>query len=210
MLHLFSEVLSLLLAFNNAFHRVSLVFFGAWYQHNLFFPSLPFFFKPFFFSCFRCFARATGVFSTSTSFTPFSASQMFYSGRARNVCVFSCYQRGCSEWKNCSRLFFFFACKISLSFSKSVHALAHFKFTFPNTNDQNTFPILTKNFTSITRWRYRGGQTDSLLTSYVSSASGRNFSEFALRLTKYGNQAEINKTDNHLFTNTANTFGHCK
>ena len=49
MLHLFSEVLSLLLAFNNAFHRVSLVFFGAWYQHNLFFPSFSFSFKPFFF-----------------------------------------------------------------------------------------------------------------------------------------------------------------
>ena len=106
--------------------------------------------------------------------------------------------------------FFFFACKISLSFSKSVHALAHLKFTFPNTNDQNKSPILAKHFTSLTRWRYRGGQTDSLLTSYVSSASGRNFSEFAMRLTKYGNQAEINKTDNHLFTNTANTFGHCK
>ena len=106
MLHLFSEVLSLLLAFNNAFHRVSLVFFGAWYQHNFFFPSFSYSFKPFF-SCFRCFARATGVFSTSTSFTPFSASQMFYSWRARNVCVFSCYQRDCSEWKNFSRLFFF-------------------------------------------------------------------------------------------------------
>ena len=102
--------------------------------------------------------------------------------------------------------FFFFACKISLSLSKSIHALAHLKFTFPNTNDQNKSPILAKNFTLLTRWRYRGGQTDSHLTSYVSSASGRNFSEFALRLTKYGNQAEFNKTDNHLFTNTANTF----
>ena len=34
-----------------------------------------------------------------------------------------------------SRDFFSFACKISLSFSESVHALAHLKFTFPNTND---------------------------------------------------------------------------
>ena len=48
------------------------------------------------------------------------------------------------------------------------------------------------------------------MASYVSSASGRNFSEFAMGLAKYGNQAEINKTDNHLITNTANTFGHCK
>ena len=104
----------------------------------------------------------------------------------------------------------FLACTIFLSFSKSAHALAHLKLTFPNKNDQNTSPILAKNFTLLTRWRYRGGETDSLLTSYVSSASGRNFSEFALRLTKYGNQAEINKTDNRLFTNTANTSGHCK
>ena len=124
MLHLFSEVLSLLLAFNNAFHRVSLVFFGAWYQHNLFFPSFSFSFKPFFFSCFRCFAGATGVFSTSTSFTPFSASQMFYSGRARNVCVFSCYQRGCSEWKNCSRLFFSLHAKFPCP-SPSLYMLLH-------------------------------------------------------------------------------------
>ena len=157
--------------------------------------------------CFRRFARATGAFSTSKSFTLLSASQMFYAGRARNACVFLYYQTRLLRVKE---LFATFWHAQSLSFSISVHALAHLKLTFPNKNDQNTSSILAKNFTLLIRWRYRGGETDSLLTSYVSSASGRNFSEFALRPTKYGNQAEINKTDNRLFTITANTFGHFK
>ena len=57
-------------------------------------------------------------------------------------------------------------------------------------------PLCTKikmNLTLLTRWLCHGAPDDSVLSSSLFSASGRNFSECESRLSKYGYQAEINK-----------------
>ena len=67
---------------------------------------------------------------------------------------------------------------------------------------------MQSNLTSLTRLRYRGAVGDSLLSSYVFSASDRNSSECGLRLSKYGYRAEINKNIQSSVTNSAGEFGY--